>query len=157
MDLWMMETICQEPQLSTPVMMDSGWWDPARDSVRRAEAGLERHLPANVKSTIVYEGNCMCYETYHTEIRCPALKDPLYGSVDDGDNLPGTTAKYTCNDGFRLVGSSKRLCQKDGSWAGEAPTCKRMNSCNQRYINLLASFPITSHAVCSLSFRYHLS
>ncbi len=48
MDLWMMETICQEPLLSTPVMMDSGWWDPARDSVRRTEAGLERHLPANV-------------------------------------------------------------------------------------------------------------
>ncbi|XP_064382155.1 sushi, von Willebrand factor type A, EGF and pentraxin domain-containing protein 1-like isoform X4 [Halichondria panicea] len=59
-------------------------------------------------------------------IRCPALKDPENGSVDDGDNLPGTIAKYTCDDGFRLVGSSKRLCQKDGSWAGEAPICKRI-------------------------------
>ena len=66
--------------------------------------------------------NCICYLT---EIRCPALKDPENGSVDDGDNLPGTIAKYTCDDGFRLVGSTKRLCQKDGSWAGEAPICKR--------------------------------
>ena len=56
-------------------------------------------------------------------IICPALKDPENGSVDDGDNLPGTTAKYACDDGFRLVGSSKRLCQRDGSWAGRAPTC----------------------------------
>ncbi|XP_064382164.1 sushi, von Willebrand factor type A, EGF and pentraxin domain-containing protein 1-like isoform X2 [Halichondria panicea] len=58
------------------------------------------------------------------QIECPALKDPENGSVDDGDNLPGTVAKYTCDYGFRLVGFSKRLCQKDGSWAGEVPICK---------------------------------
>ena len=46
--------------------------------------------------------------------------------LDDGDNLPGTIAKYTCDYyGFRLVGSNKRLCQKYGSWAGEAPICER--------------------------------
>ena len=70
----------------------------------------------------------MCYEAYRTEIECPALKDPENGSVDDGDNLPGTVAKYTCDYGFRLVGFSKRLCQKDGSWAGEVPICKGMTS-----------------------------
>ena len=105
--------------------MDLGWWDLARDSVRRTAAGLERHLSANVRLQLLYGNNWICYETYRTEIECPALKDPENGSVDDGDNLPGTIAKYTCDDGFRLVGSSKRPCQKDGSWAGEAPICKR--------------------------------
>ncbi len=64
----------------------------------------------------------MCYDA---EIECPALKDPENGSVYDGDNLPGTIAKYTCDYGFKLVGSSKRLCQNYGSWAGEAPICER--------------------------------
>ncbi len=102
--------------------MDSSWWDPARDSVRITAAGLGRHLSANVRLQSLY---CMCYETYRTEIKCPALKDPENGSVNDGDNLPGTIAKYTCDYGFRLVGSSKRLCQNYGSWAGEAPICER--------------------------------
>ena len=77
------------------------------------------------KTTIALRNNCMCYETYRTEIECPALNDPENGSVDDGGNLPGTIAKYTCYYGFRLVGSSKRLCQKYGSWTGEAPICAR--------------------------------
>ncbi|XP_064383648.1 CUB and sushi domain-containing protein 3-like [Halichondria panicea] len=68
----------------------------------------------------------MCYKTYHTEIECPALKAPENGSVDDGDNLPGTIAKYTCDYGFKLVGSNKRLCQNYGSWAGEAPICEQI-------------------------------
>ncbi len=63
-----------------------------------------------------------------TEIFCPKLAAPENGAVNDGDNRVGTKAVYTCNDGFRLVGSSKRLCQKGGSWAGEAPTCKRKSA-----------------------------
>ena len=85
--------------------------------------GLGRHLFANVRLQL--SNNWMCYKTYHTEIECPALKAPENGSVDDGDNLPGTIAKYTCDYGFKLVGSSKRLCQNYGSWAGEAPICER--------------------------------
>ena len=60
-------------------------------------------------------------------IRCPDLENPANGVVDDGDNLPGTRAVYKCNDGFRLVGSSKRLCQRDGTWDGRAPVCKCKN------------------------------
>ena len=44
--------------------------------------------------------------------------------MDDGDNCPGTKAVYSCNDGFELVGDRKRLCQGDGTWYGEAPTCE---------------------------------
>ena len=45
--------------------------------------------------------------------------------MDDGDNRPGTKAVYSCDDGFELVGDRKRLCQYDGTWDGEAPTCER--------------------------------
>ena len=52
--------------------------------------------------------------------------------MDDGDNMPGTIAKYTCDYGFKLVGSSKRLCQNYGSWAGEAPICERKTTIGLR-------------------------
>ena len=57
-------------------------------------------------------------------ILCPDLEAPAYGSVDDGDNRPGTKAVYSCKDGFELVGDRKRLCKYDGTWDGDAPTCK---------------------------------
>jgi CUB/sushi domain-containing protein len=59
-------------------------------------------------------------------IRCPYLKAPDYGSVDDGDNRPGTKAVYDCDKGFKLVGDRRRLCLYDGTWKGKAPTCKRI-------------------------------
>ena len=58
-------------------------------------------------------------------IKCPDLAAIDNGAVDDGDNLPGTKAMYTCNYGYILVGSSKRLCQDNGTWAGTEPVCKR--------------------------------
>ena len=60
-----------------------------------------------------------------TAILCPKLYDPENGSVKDGDNRPGTKAVYSCDDGFELVGDRKRLCQYDGTWDGEVPTCER--------------------------------
>ena len=45
--------------------------------------------------------------------------------MDDGDNRPGTEAVYSCKVGFKLVGDRKRLCKYDGTWDGDAPTCKR--------------------------------
>ncbi len=44
----MMETIYQEPQQNTLVMMVSDWSVQVRDSVREMVVGLEEHLPAEV-------------------------------------------------------------------------------------------------------------
>ena len=52
----------------------------------------------------------------------------LPGDVKDGTkstsaNFHKTVVSYTCNSGFRLVGSATRTCQDDGTWSGEHPRC----------------------------------
>ena len=54
---------------------------------------------------------------------CPLL------TIEDGrvttspGLAPGSTAIYSCNTGFELVGTSVRTCLPDGDWSGTQPAC----------------------------------
>jgi hypothetical protein len=54
---------------------------------------------------------------------CPALDNPMGGTVSAPDLTPGATATYSCTVGNKLAGSATRMCQPDGTWDGTAPTC----------------------------------
>ena len=59
-------------------------------------------------------------------IRCGGLSNPSNGQVRITNDVPGSTATYTCNSGYTLVGGETRTCQNDGTWSGSAPTCTRV-------------------------------
>lgn len=39
-------------------------------------------------------------------------------------NIFGARVQYSCNRGFQLVGLRERICQGDGFWSGDPPTCQ---------------------------------
>ena len=57
------------------------------------------------------------------ETTCPDLPNPANGIVDIQGNTPGGSAIYLCNPGLSLIGSSRRICNVDGTWSGDPPTC----------------------------------
>ncbi len=55
---------------------------------------------------------------------CGLLKDPTGGEVNLTGSRIGDMATYECYQGYDLSGLQTRICQKDGTWSGEAPTCE---------------------------------
>ena len=57
-------------------------------------------------------------------VRCPILSNPSNGRVTQQGSRPGARATYVCNTGYELVGLFSRICQNNGQWSGDAPTCE---------------------------------
>jgi len=77
-----------------------------------------------------------CYSLCFICIACPSLTAPANGNIDcslGDDNIPTASdaCTFTCDDGFRLGGSSRRVCQirrGRASWNGEQTTCSGGNN-----------------------------
>ena len=66
-------------------------------------------------------------------VPCDELPLPEHGSVicdygDDGTASYQDVCRYTCVEGFELMGSSSRSCLSTGMWSNVAPTCIRGGS-----------------------------
>ena len=60
------------------------------------------------------------YNVFHFSLGCPRLSSPSNGFVNFGTS----TARYGCNSGYTLVGSSTRTCTSGGYWSGSTPYCR---------------------------------
>ena len=65
-----------------------------------------------------------------TYIRCDNLLIPANGSISCssdrvGVGYEGDTCSFTCNTGYKLMGSDTRTCQSDGSWTGIEVICRK--------------------------------
>ena len=75
-------------------------------------------------STLLYTHICSA------DIICPILNRPQNARVVTYTNnrYVGSTASYSCNDGFRRQGTSTRQCVQSGQsgqWSGGEPSCVR--------------------------------
>ena len=55
---------------------------------------------------------------------CPRLSAPSNGKVQVEGVKAGSSARYTCNDGYKLRGDTTRICQEGGQWSGQEPICQ---------------------------------
>ncbi|GIY65958.1 protein mesh [Caerostris darwini] len=57
-------------------------------------------------------------------IRCPELVKPRHGRKSEIRYYVGTTVRFACDDGYRLVGYENRRCRETGLWSwGVDPQC----------------------------------
>lgn len=59
------------------------------------------------------------------KIRCMKPEDPLNGraSLNGSEASLGDSVEYSCDYGYVLVGTHKRICSEDSSWSDEQPEC----------------------------------
>lgn len=56
-------------------------------------------------------------------VDCDNLQDPDNGRASLSGTDFGSRARYQCFPGYTLQGDATRLCQDDGYWSGEEPSC----------------------------------
>ena len=55
---------------------------------------------------------------------CPSLPSFIsHGFVNGTGSVEGSRHRFSCDEGYSLVGQHTLYCGKDGSWNGSVPTC----------------------------------
>ncbi|XP_076362752.1 uncharacterized protein LOC143253197 isoform X3 [Tachypleus tridentatus] len=80
---------------------------------------------------------CSCYPGFYLNQdkksclpkvkNCPKLRSPPNGRIHGScDNSYKSTCFFSCNEGYKLnnPGSSRRVCQRSGTWSGDTPVCQ---------------------------------
>ena len=108
--------------------------DPTLGLVKPQEYGVVLLPPVNVSNcrllNIVIKVSILSHEVHNIAvIDCGNAPDILNGEVTFNGTTVGSTATYSCNTGFEIVGKSSRSCQTSGTWSGTTPTCGRKQPC----------------------------
>ena len=101
---------------------------------------------------------------------CPLLEDPVNGHVSVTALTVQSTATYSCNLGYVLIGEGNRMCEEGGAWSNEEPTCESKYTsypvcfhscpleakCLYTYLRLNRSQYKQTHSCCTHAFRTNL-
>lgn len=58
---------------------------------------------------------------------CSPLQSPENGIVILNGNIVGSTANYSCNENFTLVGPESRECIANAGWSGQDSLCSKFD------------------------------
>ena len=85
---------------------------------------VQRELLATTAKMVKF-----CFSTergeifFNTVVDCGSLSDPANGLVNVSTTVFNSTATYSCNDGYNLVGDTTRTCLPSGLWSDSSPQC----------------------------------
>ena len=60
-------------------------------------------------------------------VDCSTPKQLCDGAVSYDGTGYNMVVVYKCDEGYSLIGPSKRVCQSNGKWSGEEPLCECEN------------------------------
>ena len=66
---------------------------------------------------------------HYIVVDCGSLTDPDNGQVSATTTTYTSTADYTCDTGYSLVGVNQRNCTAAGTWTDGEPTCDSKKNC----------------------------
>ncbi|XP_035660825.1 E-selectin-like [Branchiostoma floridae] len=119
-----------EPKVTQ--FLKSAWWSKGAGCVQYWAGGTGTHMWVDTVCSRTKRYICQAsrslipresVKTGDEAIRCPTLTPPANGAVKS-PNSYRSVATFTCDTGYKLVGTSTRTCQSDGTWSGGSPTCK---------------------------------
>ena len=56
-------------------------------------------------------------------IHCGSLDEPNHGSKEASNDVVDAVVTFSCEHGYRLIGSATRTCTTQGTWNGVAANC----------------------------------
>ena len=59
-------------------------------------------------------------------VRCPPPESVPHGTYMPTGSTYGSILRYVCNRGYELHGDADHMCQANGTWSGDVPTCQRV-------------------------------
>ena len=81
-------------------------------------------IPSYYGDTCIVTQQFLCVGTV-TVVECCNLDDPDNGQVELSNTTVGSTANYTCNQGYIISsGDNNRTCEANGVWSGSPPSCE---------------------------------
>ena len=77
---------------------------------------------------------CLCdglcgWSCVRPDLNCDELLPITAGYFQVSGDYFGARVTYSCNDGFFMSGSRERVCQGDGTWSDQAPSCSKHAVC----------------------------
>ena len=54
---------------------------------------------------------------------CAKISPPMHGSMTCTGYVTDKWCEFSCDTGFDLNGSARRMCQPSATWSGEPVTC----------------------------------
>ena len=89
---------------------------------------ISQHIHSLLHNTILHCITILILVCFYIEL-CPELSSPLNGIVTYKSTQYLSRARYSCQDGYRLVGKDSLRCKTDGQWSSDPPNCE--GSCIQ--------------------------
>ena len=90
----------------------------------------------------IYASITMIYMSIYSVINCGDPGQPHNGFRSFDSTLLNAIVTYTCPSNLQLYGNKKRVCQSNGLWSGQVPSCGRKKN-NLEFLKLLLTQPLT--------------